>query len=126
MNSPRKKSPPSQSLSELQSEWYAKLAAEGFQDIEDHTINGRPLKSWHSFKCMTKDTVELDGIKEYHHIAMQMLETHVFTSEDHKRIWEMHSNGISEREIAASLGCYKKSMVHLIIAEIASKFMKKL
>lgn len=41
--------PPRSDLDKAQDEWYARLKAEGFEDIEDHSYEDKPLKRWSGF-----------------------------------------------------------------------------
>ena len=48
------------SIKDLQSYWYEKLEENGFQDIEDHSLDFKPLKTWSgiSIEFYNKNTEE--------------------------------------------------------------------
>jgi hypothetical protein len=93
----------STSLKDLQKVWYRKLKESGFQDIEREndpdslkiaSINviGRPVRGR---RLLSREVYfQLAGVF-YHH--------HEFKDEDEKRIWELHAEGLSHREITATL-----------------------
>jgi hypothetical protein len=93
-----------QKLLILQAEWYAKLKAEGFSDIEDLKNPNRPLKIYHSSR-IPKTQTQIDAAylfwDDYYSWAENILETEQFASVIHKKIWELHSRGMSWRKISA-------------------------
>lgn len=99
--------------------WYNKLKEEGFQDIED-TKTGM-LKEWDSIQYFRHSLTPLkyESTLHYYALAKEMLSFYDFKNELHKKIWEHHSDGLSERKIALKIRKYKKSMIHYIIANIA-------
>jgi len=101
-------------LKDLQSIWYKKLKDNGFNDIEDTSTEGRLLKSWHSFRYKEDEEKTV-----YYEKAHDILNSHHFKKEEYRAIWEMHCEGLSEREISERLKSFKKSWVHTIIARTA-------
>ncbi len=110
----------------LEQTWYDKLKSEGFVDIENTKDRDRRLREWDfNFFRNKFVAVKYETTLAYYNQGRQILTTYSFKTEMHKRIWELHIEGRSERQIAVTLdGAYKKSMVHYIIAEIA-KMIKK-
>ena len=110
----------------LQQEWYDKLKAEGFEDIEQPDGN---LKSWHSFYfALNHNEVTADSLKEYFHLATQFMHDNDFKSKLEQFIWAHHIDGRSVREIAllAKKNGFKaqKDKVRIIIQRIAQEMFK--
>lgn len=111
----------------LQSIWNKKLAKSGFIDIEDSS--GR-LKFCDSDRFHHPKVVSsYETKREYFRMAGHFLHDYVFTSRKERKIWEMHSNAVSYRNIALSLieGGIKsnKDHVHGVISKL-NKIMFKL
>lgn len=109
----------------LEKIWYDKLKAEGFEDIENIHQEERRLKEW-DFNFFRNQfvAVKYETTIKYYEQGRQILNSYEFKTEIHKKIWELHCEGIAERKIAQAVKIYKKSMVHVIIAEIA-KMIKR-
>jgi hypothetical protein len=124
-------------LKKLQKQWYAKAAASGFKDIE--TDDDVPLlKEWDSMRFQKghdyKDNtvhhqvesrfLDFESTQRYYELAGHLLHSHRFESATHKRIWELHSEGKTVREILVSIRrmkpTYKSlSSVHEVIRRLA-------
>lgn len=90
---------------QLKTKWDDKLESSGFEDIEQD--DGR-LKLWaaHYFKSRFKNPSDLEFQKAkeaYYRRASQFLFEHDFTDKRAKRIWELHSKGVSIRSIVIIL-----------------------
>lgn len=87
----------------LQAEWNKKLAASGFEDIEDS--NGQLKGKWSGDSDIRNKYTELTyAAKErYYQLAGQFLNDYPFKTEKDRIIWEMHSEGISIRDIVKAL-----------------------
>lgn len=96
---------PKSDLKALQAEWYAKLKAEGFKDIEQDEDN---LIRWdsHHFQQQSNPT-DFETKAEYYRVAGQLLHEHEFESEWEKLVWEMHSAGLSTPKIITELKARK-------------------
>lgn len=109
---------------ELFQKWNQILEDEGFGDAEDFSLPVPALKQWHNLKwknpSQTLSADRIKDIKRYYDLADKMLETFVFKSPTHRRIWELHCDGLSIRKIADAVHQRKfnKTTVHLIIFEI--------
>ncbi len=95
-------------LKKQQDIWYKKLAASGFEDIEqDENL----LKRWASSAFTGKvngarydeKKSAIDATEEYYRIAGHFLYEHKFSSAFERTIWEMHSEGKSLRDISKAL-----------------------
>lgn len=93
----------SKHLSTIEREWYSKLKESGFTDIENYNHPNRPLTSWHGFKWANILKDEKEEIEAYYSKARALLHTYKFDSETHKIIWELHSEGLSKRQIERKL-----------------------
>ncbi len=113
----------SKSFKELQAEWYRKLAATGFEDIEDHRKADAPLKSWHDHRFKRTHDVTVESTRTYYERASLLLHNGKFRTPTYRRIWELHSAGMSERKIMVELAKdptlihYTNVKVHYVIAE---------
>lgn len=106
----------------LKAEWYAKLAKEGFFDIEQEDGN---LKSWTS-SMITRDLKNgrAEAIKsreEYYRAAGQFLWEHKFDSDLERKIWELHANGTSNLSISKTLALPRKGKdtIRKVIVKLA-------
>lgn len=104
---------------ELQKCWYAKLRDDGFEDIEDD--HGRPREWDFNFFRNKFDPIKYQTTLIYYEWARFVLNNYRFKNELQKAIWELHSEGLSERKIALKIKKYKKSWIHVIIAGIANE-----
>lgn len=87
-------------LKELEQIWYKKLKEDGFKDIE----SGPYLKEWDSFYFQARHEPESFKLHaDYYYLAHQFLHSFTFNSEYEKSIWDMHSRGLSYREIASKI-----------------------
>jgi len=112
----------------LQTLWYEKLQQTGFEDIENRSEN---LKQWNNnFFRNRFSPISYQQALLYYEKAMEFLlpqdilcligiRIHFMIQNPvHKKIWELHSQGMTERKISAQIKVYKKSMVHYIISKI--------
>lgn len=107
----------------LQDKWYDKLATKGFEDIEERHSPREMLKCWHNtwFQSRgTPDQIAKQGL--YYQMATDMLNTYEFADKLDRRIWELHANGASVREIAKIVKL-SKSPVHIRIQRIKSDML---
>lgn len=89
----------------LQKLWYGKLKKSGFIDIEERGIlkdypGSRLLRDYCRKKGNFYDTSRLEEKQNYFRFASQLLWTHSFRSSFEKRIFLLHSEGFSLREIS--------------------------
>jgi hypothetical protein len=88
----------------LKSKWYKKLAKSGFEDIEgnEEYFNASDTFTRHSSRY--RDSVQrFEAKQEYYRLAGHFLYDHKFSSTLEKMIWQLHSEGLSIREITKKL-----------------------
>lgn len=107
---------------ELQKEWYDRLEKEGFEDIENSS--GLPKQWALNFFRNEFNQIRYEATVEYYSKAQRLLHRYSFRNDIDKRIWELHCEGLTVREISLRIKTYKKSMVHNVISEI-SRMIKK-
>lgn len=96
------KEPPD--LKALQKLWYRKLKEDGFTDIEDTNSPREYLKTWHSSYFVHRHTPDsFQAQSDYYRRASQFLYEFPFKNRRERRIWALHSEGTSMREIADRL-----------------------
>lgn len=88
----------------LKKEWDQKLKESGFEDIEfdenhlrkhdDYMFRNRLAKYGPTF---------FEAKQQYYRLAGQFLENHKFEDSDEKLIWQLHSDGVSGRDIVKEL-----------------------
>lgn len=106
-------------------EWNKRLKEDGFEDAEDFTLKDPELKVWHSFRFKQRH----DERETYFELAQGLLTGEFkFKTDVTRRVWELHSQGKSVREIEGILEMqllgYKgkrRSNVHTIILEIQER-----
>lgn len=90
-----------ENLKALKTKWYRKLKVKGFIDIEDTESPKEFLKEWHSTWFKTHTTPESFKEKHrYYQMTTYFSTTHTFSSKLEERVWCLHSDGLSYREIA--------------------------
>lgn len=111
-------------LKKLQALWYKKLEKSGFKDIEDFDMPGKPLHHWDGMEIQSKHTPEQFQEKQrYYELAGQLYYSHGFDSERDKRVWCLHSEGLSSKAIARM--CRMKYYRVQQIVKKYSAFIKK-
>jgi hypothetical protein len=85
-------------LKEEQDKWYARLAKDGFKDIEDRD---EKLKQYASSALTHNYRVPLvfDAKERYYQLAGQFLHMHKFDSRLEKFMWSQHCEGVSIEDI---------------------------
>lgn len=110
---------PQRTLSELKRIWYAKLAKSGFEDIEVPDSKNELLKRWHAadFAKRAQTPATFFAKQEYFIKATEFLNWYKFASKKELKIWTLHANGATLREIAKATKL-KKDKVHRIIKRL--------
>lgn len=111
----------------LQAEWDKKLKESGFEDAEYRAAG--TLKRYHSVqffndRASSLDPISLASKQNYYTAAEHFLNSHQFASPLEKQIWQLHSEGVSAREISSRLGpkaVGKKTKVNDIIKKLAKE-----
>lgn len=90
------------SYAELRAEWYARLAAEGFQDIEkpDGTLVDRGQLAYARAQCMAVRQARAN----YYRAASAYLYEARWDDLLERRIWALHAEGVPNRDIAKQVG----------------------
>ena len=119
----------SNEFKKLQRLWYEKLATTPdhkgnlFVDIEDTTRDYQPLKSWHDKRFKAIPIEKRLSQEEYYDEAKKLLLFYEFKNYTHRRIWELHCDGYSRREIAILIThltpCYGQARIGEIVIIIA-------
>jgi hypothetical protein len=103
----------------LQTLWYEKLKQSGFQDLE--TSRGF-LKDWPSQRLRRDYTPERFQEKlNYYRFASQLLWEFKFKTKLEKKIWELHTEGKSMREISFQVRTHKNKMNHNKVRKVINK-----
>jgi hypothetical protein len=88
----------------LNEKWAKKLEKDGFEDIEEFNSPKELLKSWHNMRFAAKNNPDmLNETRDYYLAATNLLNTFTFKNNRDRKIWTMHSEGITERRIAEKL-----------------------
>lgn len=114
----------------LQNEWYQRLSDSGFEEIEN-TKNGA-LKEWSVTRinrmCKRQATGTLYLVsretRQYYRSAQWLLDLYSFESIRDKKIWELHCEGLSTRQIASQIGTVGYCTVSLRIKKLREIFLK--
>lgn len=99
--------------------WDKKLAKAGFVDAEARGTG--LLKRWDSAYYQNRYTpMEFLAKERYYSLARQHLEEGYFENGTHKLIWQLHTDGLTYREIAAKLkktvkGTINKDIVNEVV-----------
>ncbi len=86
----------------LQREWYAKLAAEGFDDVEYGHEDGQIKVACRENRGL--DALDYESTTAYFSRAAEFLERHDWATPVARDVWRMHVEGASLRDIAAAHG----------------------
>lgn len=109
----------------LQATWYRKLKDGGFVDIED--ANKDRLKSWTATKIgISRDRENWDTAvqtSQYFHAAQTVLHDFPFKSNRDRKIWTLHCQGLSTRQIANAFGNIDHCTVFQTIKRIRAVFL---
>lgn len=73
------------------------------------------LKRWDNHWFRTRGSLlEFESKQEYYQRAAHMLETYKFPTLRHRKIWRLHSEGLSLREIAIEIGINKDKVMAIV------------
>lgn len=115
---------PKQSFKQLQDTWYAKLKKSGFEDIEQDDDN---LKFWSSaFYLRRLSPEQMKALQDYYQMATNFLEEYKFDSKRDQIIWEYHSKGFNDPEIAKLLKKVKIKLTGMGVRYIVKKYKMKM
>lgn len=110
--------------------WYQKLEDSGFEDIEQSPDSESPLKDWHSFSFTSIESqarkrkrevyqAKIDAFAnspEFPEITQLMVRhrNNLYNALQVEKIWDMHRDGVPERDIALEMGC-SQSCIHFML-----------
>ncbi len=116
-----------QDLKALQKIWYEKLKSDGFEDIEDTDNVYKPLKAWHSFRFHRLGSLlKIETSEIYYEKAASLLHRFNFKNVTQRKIWELHSQGWSKRQIEKEIKDHKPSYKREWIAVIIKRISKEI
>jgi hypothetical protein len=117
-------------FNQLQEEWYAKLKKEGFEDIEQTDTKERLLKSWHSSYFHSRHNPhDFRHQEEYFRQATNFYHSHDFKNQAEKKIWLLHSEGYTIREISSHFknkAGFKRAWVHQTVKRLTAIMLDSL
>lgn len=83
--------------------WNRRLERSGFEDVEDFKQPEPLLRRWTNTRMSHFTQDEVEDLKVYFARAREVLLTHKFKNKQERRIWELHSEGFFDKEIAREL-----------------------
>ena len=104
----------SKEFRDLQKEWYRKLEEVGFNDIEKNT---------RSDNIIIQESTSSDNSEYYRQAAFFLYNYEEFRNDKHRKVWELHSQGKTQKEIVIITGISRCSISLWIIKY--AKVMKK-
>lgn len=110
-------------LKKLQKQWYQKLKATGFEDIEEFDSPRQMLKRWAKQDFLNMTDAKIEERRLYYQEADYFLEWYTFTDPVDKIIWELHAAGKTVREIEKLINLAKSS-VHLRINKMKREMLR--
>lgn len=107
----------SQDFKKLKAKWYRKLKKSGFEDIEDIDSPKEFLIKWHS-KCFQSHNTpeEFKERVKYFEQRTYFATAYTFSSPLEERVWCLHSDGYTYREIAKMTDSNKDKVNKIIKA----------
>lgn len=105
------------SFKKLFERWNKKLEKSGHKDIENFALPEPALKKWEKIMFINFDTSSIISTEEYFSMAQDFLNNNKFHSKIHEKIWELHCEGLSVRQIENKIKKkgFKKSTISNII-----------
>jgi len=103
----------------LQTKWYARIKKKGFVDIEE----GQDERIVEPEVFNTETNQYHHGI-EYYELCLRILAEGKFRKEIYKLIFELHTEGKSEREIAGELEKLDAGLTPQAVSEIIKRIKK--
>lgn len=107
----------SKAFNKLRTEWYDKLRESGFKDVEKNDY-----ELIEPSRVVSQEGV--DKIEHYYRRATQFLYDYPFQSTRDRGIWFLHTEGVSEIDIAIAFKL-DPSQVSRIISAVVEKMFKR-
>lgn len=113
MDQPKPKYWTTQAFKQLNAKWQKKLKKSGFEDAESDEEH---LIDWS--RTVFSKRPEYDQSKEeYYRLAGQFLHEHMFQTETERKIWALHQDGVSIRNIVIMLKKKRLRVSHVMVFE---------
>ncbi len=111
----------------LQGVWYRKLAETGFVDLE----KGDKFRSqgWMAGRFQfeyTASPTKWNTKEEYYRLCGVFLHANVFQGHHQRRVWELHTEGMSDLKIAKRLSSPQRKLTRLYIWHMLNKLERKM
>lgn len=101
--------------------WNKILKRGGLEEIENFDLPNPVLKKSHNLRWKKEELIEhIVSTQNYYEKASEVLHTYPFKNENHQKIWELHCEGLSVRQIVLKIKKhpYKRMSVNRIITAI--------
>lgn len=115
----------------LRREWAERLKAAGFEDLESGRDPDGPLSDRGNLHPVDHTPSELERLADrmedgadYQSWARHVLHTTHWRNAAERRIWELHCDGLGDRDIAATL-TIKRHRVQAVLSAIKAKAAKR-
>ncbi len=108
---------------DLQRTWYKKLAKTGFVDAENTDKRKEDMLLQNTQRRLQRYGTERRlALQRYYELAGHFYWDFKFDTSREKRVWEMHSQGLTGYEIAQKLGM-SKSVVYRMVKSLAATML---
>jgi hypothetical protein len=103
--------------------WNNILEEAGHDEIENFNLEEPALRQWEAGRWDGTDPLRNEATQQYYQMAEILLDTFPFKNKTQRKIWQLHCEGYSVREISAMIHRkgYGRDRVYLIIARVRSK-----
>lgn len=128
------KSQQQKNFKKLQAIWKKKLKESGFVDIEkNEDILKQYVTSKNSKGKLNGATLEdrtrvQEVTQDYYRMAGHFLHDYKFSDDDEKRIWTLHAEGLSLRQIVKIISTRRHKIsrhsIHMLVKDLAAKMIK--
>lgn len=107
----------------LQRQWDARLAAEGFVDIERSATGGR-LDPYQKTARGAPDNYSAD-VAEYYRAAGALVQDARFANRREREIWRLHADGLSWNAIVDAIPGTSKHTVQAVVERFRRRIIKR-
>jgi|SRR5271166_3333123 len=103
--------------------WNQILVESGHEEIEDFSRDQPQLKRHHGYDFRSMDPLAIQSKTVYYQVAQEKLRLYPFKNETDKLVWQLHTEGLSIREITRRINKkkYKQTQVFRKIKKISEK-----
>jgi len=112
----------------LQAHWYGKLAATGWVDLEkgDKFRSQGWMAGRFQFEYTGAGAVRWNNKEEYYRLCSTFLHENQFASRGERRIWELHTEGVSDQKISDRLCLRKGKLTRWQVWSILNELEQKM